>query len=155
MNSKKEPKTKSKNENQELNLVKAQLARALADYDNLRKRVETEREMQSKIASMRIVMRLLAVLDILNNAQKHLADQGLAIGLNEFRKILNEEELEEVSPKIGEIYNQEFDEIVDVVEGKEDGKIIEVVLTGWRYKDGPVLRHAKVKVEKGKTNLTN
>ena len=49
------------NENQEL---KAQLVRALADYDNLRKRVEREKEEFEKLANLKLVIRLLPVLDI-------------------------------------------------------------------------------------------
>jgi molecular chaperone GrpE (heat shock protein) len=47
----------------ELETVKGMLARALADYDNLSKRVDRERQDLGKIASIGIIVRLLPVLD--------------------------------------------------------------------------------------------
>ena len=66
--------------------MKNQLARALADYDNLRKRVEGEKDAWEKIAASKVVLRLLPVLDMTLEAQKHLKDAGLAIVIGEFRK---------------------------------------------------------------------
>jgi len=54
-----------------------------------------------------------------------------------------------IEPKVGDKFDPNFCEAVEVVEPKriEDcGKIAEVVLTGWKFKFGPVLRHSKVKV---------
>ena len=52
------------------------LARALADYDNLSKRVERERQDLGKIASVGLVLKLLPVLDNLESAQVHLKGSG-------------------------------------------------------------------------------
>ena len=72
----------------ELDVVKGMLARALADYDNLNKRVDRERADLGKIASIGIIVRLLPVLDNLESAQMHLQDPGLAISVGEFKKVL-------------------------------------------------------------------
>jgi molecular chaperone GrpE len=132
----------------ELETVKGMLARALADYDNLSKRVDRERQDLGKLASISIVVRLLPVLDNLENAQAHLQDAGLAISIGEFKKVLSEEGLTEIGPKIGEPFDPEIMEAIEVVNGASDNSIAEVVLVGWKFEDGTVVRHAKVKVVK-------
>lgn len=132
--------------------LKGQLARALADYDNLRKRTEAEKISQSFQSSVRIIFKLLPILDMLEGAQRHLNDQGLAISIAEFKKVLAEEGLEQIDTKVGELYQEEFEEVIDLVDGPQKGKITEVLLTGWQYKDELVVRHTKVKVEKGVEN---
>ncbi|KKS96166.1 MAG: Protein GrpE [Microgenomates group bacterium GW2011_GWC1_43_13] len=133
---------------EELETVKAMLARALADYDNLSKRIDRERADSGKIASVGIIIRLLPVLDNLESAQEHLQDQGLAISLDEFKKILSEEGFSEIRPREGDIFAPEVMEAIEVVKGESDNKISEVVLVGWKFEDGMVVRHAKVKVSK-------
>lgn len=132
----------------ELQTVKGMLARALADYDNLSKRVDRERYDLGKIASVGVIVKLLPVLDNLEAAQAHLQDQGLAISIVEFKKVLNEEGLTEINPKVGEKFNEQDMEAIEVVAGESDNSISEVVLVGWKYEDGTVVRHAKVKVTK-------
>lgn len=126
--------------------LKNQLARALADYDNLRKRTEAEREVWINFAAQNILAKLLPVLDTLESAQNHLKDQGLAIAISQFKDVLKEEGLEEVSPEKGDEFNPEIHEAVESIDGGEHGRIAEKVLPGWRFKDGPVIRVAKVKV---------
>jgi len=132
----------------ELETVKAMLARALADYDNLSKRVDRERQDLGKIASVGIIIRLLPVLDGLESAQEHLKDQGLAISIGEFKKILSEESLTEIKPAVGEKFDEQTMEAIEVTVGEGNNNISEVVLPGWKFKDGTVVRHAKVKVSK-------
>lgn len=133
---------------QELETVKGMLARALADYDNLSKRVERERQNLARISSLGILVRLLPVLDNLESAQKHLKDAGLAIGIGEFKKVLSEEGLNEIAPKVGDEFNESTMEAIEVVPGVRDNVISEVTLTGWKFEDGQVVRYAKVKVSK-------
>ena len=128
--------------------IQAQLVRALADYDNLRKRSEAEREIWSKFSSERILTKLLPVSDMFESAQNHLKDNGLAIALVEFRKILQEEDLEEINPKPGDVFDHKVHEVVESIEGTKEkkGQIAETVLSGWKFVNGPVIRFAKVKV---------
>jgi len=153
------PKTKTKQKNvekvnEEAELLKSQLLRTLADYDNLVKRVERERENLSKLASVGVITKILPVLDNLESAQTHLQDAGLAICIGEFKKVLSEEGLTEINPEIGETFNENTMEAIEVVTGGTDnnmaggGKVSEVVLKGWKFNDGQVIRHAKVKVSK-------
>lgn len=133
---------------EELETVKAMLARALADYDNLSKRVDRERQDLGKIVSAGIIIRLLPVLDNLESAQAHLKDSGLAISIVEFKKVLSEEGLNEIKPKVGDVFDENKMEAIEVVEGVRDNIVSETVLVGWEFSDGTVVRHAKVKVSK-------
>jgi len=65
-----------------------QLARVLADYDNLRKRTEIEKEVFLKYSSERIIVKILPILDDIEKAQIHLKDSGLAIIIADFKKLL-------------------------------------------------------------------
>lgn len=132
--------------------LKSQLSRALADYDNLRKRTEIEKEGWFKYAGIRVVGNLLPILDNLENMQKHLNDQGLAITIIEFKRVLKEEGFSEINPEVGQDFDENKMEAVEVIEGGEMGKIAEVLLPGWMIEDGQVVRHAKVKVFKEALN---
>jgi molecular chaperone GrpE len=138
----------SKIKNTEAEALKVQLVRALADYDNLIKRVERERGEIQKMVSLSLLLKLFSVLDNLESAQVHLKDQGLAISIGEFKKVLNEEGLTEISPVKGDKFDEQAMEAIEVVPGVSDNNISEVVLTGWKFEDGTVVRHAKVKVTK-------
>ncbi len=129
--------------------LKNQLARALADYDNLRKRIEREKEDLEKLASLKLILRLLPILDNLRAAQNHLKDAGLAITVGELENLLKDEGVEEIRPNKGENFDHNLHEVTEVVENcKEENKIEEVVLSGWKFKEGIVIRHAKVKATK-------
>ena len=133
---------------EELETVKSMLARALADYDNLSKRVDRERADLGKIVSVGVIVRLLPVLDNLESAQTHLKDQGLAISIGEFKRVLSEEGLNEIKPKIADVFDENTMEAIEVTAGTSDNMISEVVLVGWQFTSGTVVRHAKVKVTK-------
>lgn len=126
--------------------LKNQLARALADYDNLRKRTESDMAQLQRTAGLKIVLKLLPTLDILESAQKHLKDQGLAIAISEFKNVLKEEGIEEIDSK--GTFDESLHEAIDLVSGGKEGEIAEVVMPGYRFIDGLVIRHAKVKVYK-------
>jgi molecular chaperone GrpE len=133
--------------------LKEQLARALADYDNLRKRIEREKEDLENLASLKLILRLLPILDNLRAAQNHVRDAGLAITIGEFENLLKDEGIEEIKPNKGENFDHNLHEAIEVVENcQEENKIEDVVLSGWRFKDGIVVRHAKVKVGKKGSN---
>lgn len=145
---------KTDKEDQKIQELKSQLVRVLADYDNLRKRVEAEKELWIKFSTERVLTRMIPILDTLETAQNHLKDQGLAITISEFKKILNEEEIEEISPNVGDKFDHSNHEVTETVMGGEKDKIAEVVLKGWKFKEGKVIRFAKVKVY-SENNIAN
>lgn len=150
MNKQFKSKSKFKNENSEENeQLKSQLARALADYDNLVKRTEEEKVRWVQFSSGVLLTKFLPVLDTLEMAYSHLKDKGLELAIGEFKKVLTDEGLEEIRPNSGDDFNPELMEAIEVVESQgKSGKVNEVVLTGWKYNNDSVLRHAKVKVER-------
>jgi len=141
---------KKDTKNREAEQLKEQLVRALADYDNFRKRTEREREDLKFVVTARVLSRFLPILDMLYEAQKHLNDSGIALTIKEFEDTLRDEEVEVISPGEGENFNEQLHEAIDTgnKEGLKDGQIINCVLRGWKFKEGLVIRHAKVKVAK-------
>jgi len=155
---KKKEKNNSKNKTSEQNrlsvdeekeLLKAQLARTLADYDNLQKRVEREKEVFLKFANQALIERLLPIIDMLEQAQKHINDSGLAIAISEFKGLLNEEDVEEIKVEKGMDFDQERYEAVDSIEAhdkSDEGKVAEMLISGYKFKEGSLIRPVKVKV---------
>jgi len=141
---------KAHKQSEEVVSLKSQLARALADYDNFRKRTEAREESLRLVITARFIGRFLPILDMLYAAQAHLNDSGIALTIKEFEDVLSSEGVEPISPKEGEEFNEELHEAVDtgVSEGLKDGQIINCVLVGWEFRDGNVIRHAKVVVNK-------
>lgn len=129
-----------------------QLVRTLADYDNLQKRVAREREEMTQYASLKFILRLLPVFDMLYGAQEHLQDAGLAMAIKELEDTLKNEGIVEIKAEKGMKFNEEEHEATETVENSEleNGQIAKVVLKGWKYEGGPVIRHAKVIVNKVK-----
>ncbi|MBI1863972.1 nucleotide exchange factor GrpE [Candidatus Woesebacteria bacterium] len=154
----KEEKVAHKNPKEEE--LKNQLAKALADYDNLRKRTDEEKKVWITFASQRILEQLLPVLDNLEKALKHTQDQGLAIAVTEFKALLKDEGLKQINPQKGDDFNHDLMEAIETIETEDknmNNKIESVAVAGWKFEaspagrqDGPVIRHAKVKVYKQK-----
>lgn len=138
-----------KTENNEVSELKAQLTRALADYDNLQKRVERESiEMYSRVKTQ-FVLSILPAIEMLYNVQKHLNDPGLALSISQFEQVLSEEGIEKIEPKVEDQFDENFHEAIDAIEDSEKaGKIAEVLSFGWKFTDGTVISHAKVRVFK-------
>lgn len=135
--------------NDELLELKNQLARAMADYDNLRRRVEAEKIAWEKIAASKAIVKLLPVFDMMLDAQKHLKDAGLEIVIGELRKSFFELGVEEIIIGIGDEFNPTYEEAIEEVPGGKQNTIAEVVQTGWKIRnEGFIIRPAKVRVYK-------
>ncbi|OGM28362.1 nucleotide exchange factor GrpE [Candidatus Woesebacteria bacterium RIFCSPLOWO2_01_FULL_39_61] len=129
--------------------LKEQLARALADYDNLRKRVEKEKDVLEQLIGIKILTRMFPVYDMLFEAQEHLKDQGIAMIVVEFEKLLRDEGIEKIRVEKGQQFNENIHEAVEAVSGGKKGEIAEEVLTGWKFiGSNQAIRPAKVKVYK-------
>lgn len=117
--------------------------RALADYQNLERRVAAEKEDFVKFSSSSLISKILLALDSLEKAQKYLNDEGLDLALKQLRQVLGEEGLERM-----EVLGRQFDpvemECCELCQGDEE-KVIEEVRPGYKL-GGKVLRCAQVKV---------
>lgn len=124
--------------------LKTQLVRALADYDNLQKREEKDKELVSKRASLRLLSEILPLLDLVKKAQANLSDPALQLVEQSFEELLKKEGLEKIDSN-GVEFDPNIHEVIQVVSGEQENKVAEVLASGYKYGDW-VLRPAQVKV---------
>jgi molecular chaperone GrpE len=117
--------------------------RALADYRNLQKRTEEEKESLVSFISGMFFKRILPVLDNLEMLEKHIDDQGLKLITKDFRQILVEEGVTEIDAA-GKDFDAETMEAIETVAG-EKNKIMEIISKGYMLKN-KLLRPVRVKV---------
>ena len=122
--------------------------RALADYKNLVRRTEEERVLIGKFANTDLLIRLLPALDLMERAAKHSKDVGVKMAVDEVRRVLSEEGLVVIEPKKEERFDEKMHECNETVGGGKSGQVAEVIDVGYKWRDGLVLRPAKVKVYK-------
>lgn len=131
---------------QQVEEATANWKRALADYQNLERRVEAQKENWISCAAENLISKILPILDHLEKAGEHLKDEGFNIAVKQLNDLLKSEGLEEI-PALGEDFDPGCHECVETTEGKEKDKIIEVYSKGYKLKN-KLLRPARVKVSK-------
>ncbi len=128
--------------------------RALADYSNLKRRVEQERKEMHHAAVANVIKPFLDVLDDLDRALKMRTENGVddnwAAGIeNIYRKLLSTLEVQgvKVMEADGQMFDPVFHEAIshEKDEKYESGQIIEVVKPGYMIGER-VLRPALVRV---------
>lgn len=129
----------------EIKDLEEKLSRSLADYANLQKRQEEQRELFATLAITGFISQILDVLDELYLAYKHLPDPGLKMAIDRFESVLKSQGLVEIKA-VGEVFNPEIMDCLQVVEGDND-KIIEIRKRGYLL-NGRCLRPAQVTVGK-------
>lgn len=122
--------------------------RALADYKNLEKRVEEDRENWVLFANEGLIKKLLPIADNLEKLAEHFNDKGADLIVKELRNVLQEFGVEEIKTD-----GSEFDpmkmEAIEMVKG-ERNKVVETISKGYMLKD-KLIRPAVVKVGNGET----
>lgn len=131
---------------QEVEEWKNKYLRALADYQNLEKRVNNEMIHFQKKANLKLLLQFLEVLDLIEKAEVFIEDHGLKLVKDKFLAILEEQGVKEID-LLGKPYDPHLAECIEVVEGKKDNIIVEVVRKGYQI-ENEIIRVAKVKVEK-------
>ncbi len=135
---------------QQIEEFKNKYLRALADYQNLEKRVNNERFELMKMANKNLLIKILPFLDNLEKAEIFIKDEGLKISKENFLQILKEVGLEEIN-----LLNKDFDpnlaEAIDIVPGIKDNKVVEILRKGYKFED-KIIRVAQVKVSKKISN---
>ena len=142
--------TKIKDLEQKVAELDNQLKRAVADYQNLEKRVSEGRSELTSFMGAELVRRLLPVLDHLEQALKGMSEtdkqsgwaKGVELAVKEFEQVLQSEGLEQIAAD-GQ-FDPSLHEAVDTHEGEND-IILEVVRKGYNL-NGKVLRPAQVVV---------
>ena len=146
---------KKKNEDLEqlqsqINDLENQLKRAVADYQNLEKRIDEGRSELTSFVGAELIRKLLPVLDHLNTALAGISEderqsgwvKGVELAVKEFEGVLQSEGLDQIAAE--GLFDPSLHEAVDTREG-DDNIILEVVRKGYTL-NGKVLRPAQVVV---------
>jgi molecular chaperone GrpE len=135
-----------------------QLLRLKAEFDNYRKRMEREKAEARRWGKEEIVLRLVSLMDVMEQAEMaaHRAPDikavifGLDMLYGEFKRLLKDEGLEEVTAVAGDAYDHNLQEAVETVESDGvEGRILSVLQKGYRFQ-GTLFRPARVKISKKK-----
>lgn len=128
-------------EDDQLQNLENQLKRALADYQNLERRISAEKSVWIMAANKDLILKLLPVLDNLFLAQKHIQDAGLDLSIQKFLDALKEEDVVRIETS-GRDFDPNIMECVSVQEGAEN-KVLEELRPGFIINE-TVLRPAQV-----------
>lgn len=146
-----------KSDNQQIEELKKQseewrikYLRALADYQNLEKRIATERKEDIKFAGRSILLKLITVLDTLEKVEETLNDQGLKLTLKQLQEVLKQEGVEPLFA-IGKKFDPHTMECIEVIECEKDDEVLEEYQRGYMMHN-KLLRVAKVKAGKNKSD---
>lgn len=121
--------------------------RALADYQNLEKRVRDEKSEWIKMANRELLLRMLPVLDTLQLAKQHSEDKALAVTAQQFLDVLRQEGIEKIQTE-GKQFDPHLMEAISTMAGDEN-KVLQEVRAGYKIGDR-VLRVAQVIVGSAK-----
>lgn len=128
------------------------LLRALADFENYRRRTERERENAAQRGKRTLILRMLEVLDGFDRAFGHLekAPSPIVEGVQALhRQLLGVLEAEGVKPmkSLGEMFDPRFHEAIGVAatDKAPAGMVVEELQRGYHWA-GEVLRPARVRV---------
>lgn len=132
--------------------LRALVARARADYDNLQKRVARDAHLERDRAKARVLEGLLPVYELAvmaaHQAEAHPSpvSEGVVLLAREFGRLLEREGLVPVAA-VGVPFDRSVHEAVaeEAVEGIAPGQVSRIVQAGYRLGD-KVLRFAKVAV---------
>ncbi len=133
-----------------------QLLRLKAEFENFQKRAEKNRSDARKWGKEEIVMRLVSLMDVMEQAEKAAHGtsdmksvvMGLDMLYSEFKRLLKDEGLEEVCVSEGDKFDHAVQEAVETVEDEgEEDRVLCVMQKGYRFQGG-LLRPARVKVSK-------
>lgn len=135
---------------EEADAFRDRLQRTKADFDNYRKRKESEVERARREARDDLLEDLVEVLDsfdrALEQADSEEAQQGIEMIRKQFLGVLESDGVERVEPE-GEAFDPRFHEAVlrEATDEAEEGTILQVLQAGYVRGD-TTLRPARVKV---------
>jgi molecular chaperone GrpE len=132
--------------------VNGQFKRALADYQNLEKRIAEGRSEMNNWAVTNLLTKIATVLHYFDQAFKGVSEdekksgwfKGVQMANLQLQQVLQSEGLEEI--KADGQFDPALHEAVDTKDG-EDGKILEIIEKGYKL-NGKILTPAKVIVGK-------
>jgi molecular chaperone GrpE len=124
--------------------------RALADFDNYRRRTERDRATATARGKRDIVLSLLELMDSFERALPHLTQSAASDGVRAIhRQLMGILERQGVAPieAVGETFNPELHEAIglDPSDDQEPGTVTAELQRGYLWSDG-LLRPARVRV---------
>ena len=137
----------------EVEECKNKYLRALADYQNLEKRISASRSEDIRFATKNVIVKLLPILDTLYKIRVFVNNQGLELAVKQFEEILAGEKVERLTVT-GKQFDPAIMECIEVIPGGKDNIITEEVQTGYTM-HGQLLRVARVKVGKEMENVNS
>jgi len=147
-----EPEAEIERLKEELRREHDTVLRALADFDNYRRRVERDRASAARSGKRDVILSLLEVLDGFDRALQHIgnAPSSVAQGVQAIhRNLLGVLERHGVTrfDSIGEPFDPRFHDAIGTVDSDEveSGRVAEELQRGYRWED-EVLRPARVRV---------
>jgi len=136
----------------EVNELKDQLLRRVAEFENYKKRTETYQSELLKYAAENFILNILPVYDDLGRSLEHIKEAkdinaikaGLKLVFDKFSKTLDDQGVKKMET-VGEPFDHNFHEALmqQPAEGVEPHTVLTEVETEYMYKD-KVLKHAKV-----------
>jgi len=118
--------------------------RALADYANLEKRVERQKQDLAFFLKGELLLNFLRIFEDLKRCQQALKDKGVDLILEKFKQTLTDCGVKEIEAK-SKIFDPELMEAVEKTRSGKKGHVSQVFESGYLL-DGQVLKPAKVVV---------
>ncbi len=122
--------------------------RALADYQNLEKRVSEGRANDIKFAARSLIVKLLPAIDDIERAGDLIKNEGLNLAIKKLSDILKSEQVEKIEV-LGKKYDPHTMECVEIEKGENCDDIIEELRPGYKMFN-QIIRTTQVKVGKVK-----
>jgi molecular chaperone GrpE len=142
---------------EQLNEARDNELRAMAEMENVRKRLVKEFDDKLKYSNQNLIAGLFPVMDNFETALDHINSEnpaaslkeGVELTLRQMREVLEKYGLEEIKLEIGEEFNPLYHEalMVDNVAEQENNAVLMVFQKGYKL-HGRVVRPSKVKVNK-------
>ncbi len=137
---------------QQVQELKDALLRKAAEFENYKRRKESEQELFAKYAAESFIINILPVFDDLERSVKHLNEsddleslkKGIQMVFDKFKKILEDQGVKKIEAK-GKPFDFNLHEALmqQPAEGVEPHTVLDEIESGYLYKD-KVIRHAKV-----------
>ncbi len=140
--SKKQTQSKKTSAEAKIAELHDRLNRSLADYQNLEKRIESQKQVFLTFSLMSIFDKLLSSIDDFYLVNSHLNDKGLKMALDKLESVLKSEGLEEIDA-LQKTFDPHTMDCVDTTDKAKKDIVYSVSKKGYKF-NGTVVRPAQV-----------
>jgi len=142
---------------EQMNEAKDSELRAVAEMDNVRKRLVKEFDDKLKFSNQNLIAGLFPVMDNFETSLSHInpdnpvesLKEGVELTLKQMREVLEKNGLEEIKLEVGDEFNPLYHEalMVDCDDSYDNNTVLMILQKGYKL-HGRVVRPSKVKVNK-------